>query len=167
MNAYDWAVLLGRAWLGAVMLLHGLNHARSIDGTAKWFASVGFRQPRLNATLSAFGELAVGAGLVAGLLTSFAAMGLVTTMTVAFGAIHRFVGFFVFKRPDEGYEYVATLAVFAVVVATLGPGQASIDHALDLDMKLDGYVGMAIAAAGILLGALQLAAFWRKLVPKP
>jgi putative oxidoreductase len=166
MEAFDTAVFILRVWLGIVMLMHGVNHARSLEGTAGWFASVGFRQPRLNATLSAFGEIAVGLGVATGLLTSFACAGLITTMTVAFGAIHRFVGFFVFKRPDEGYEYVATLAVGAVVLATLGPGAASIDNAIGIDTTFDGWAGLIIAGAGFVLGAAQLAVFWRKPAPK-
>jgi putative oxidoreductase len=166
MEAFDTALLILRVWLGVVMLLHGINHARSLEGTARWFASVGFRQARLNATLSAFGEIAVGVGIASGLLTSFACAGLITTMTVAFGAIHRFAGFFVFKRPDEGYEYVGTLAVAAVALATLGPGSASIDNAVGIDTTFDGWVGLVIAGAGFVAGAAQLAAFWRKPAPK-
>ncbi|MFO7547867.1 MAG: DoxX family protein, partial [Acidimicrobiia bacterium] len=138
MEPIDLALTVLRLWLGVVMLAHGFNHARSLEGTASWFASKGFRQPALNARASAFGELAIGAGLVAGLLTSAAAAGLIATMTVAFGSIHRFAGFFVFKRPDEGWEYVATLAVAAFTVAVAGPGPYSLDAVLGIDPALSG-----------------------------
>ena len=83
-------------------------------------------------------------------------------MFVAFWSIHRFVGFFVFHRPDEGYEYVATLAVVALALAIMGPGSASVDAALDLDESLSGAIGAGIFAAGILAAVGQLATFWRK-----
>jgi putative oxidoreductase len=162
MTPVDTALLIIRLWLGLVMLAHGINHARSIDGTADWFESKGFRQPRLNAQASAAGELAIGLGIATGLLTAFASAGLIATMTVAFWSIHRFAGFFVFKRPDEGYEYVATLAVAALVLAVLGPGAASLDAALGIDATFDGWTGLIIGLAGITAGAGQLAAFWRK-----
>jgi putative oxidoreductase len=162
MTAFDTALLILRLWLGIVMLAHGINHARSIDGTAQWFESKGFRRPRLNAQASAAGELAIGLGVATGLLTSFAAAGLIATMTVAFGSIHRFAGFFVFKRPDEGYEYVVTLAVAALALAVIGPGSASIDAALDIDFTFDGWTGLILAVAGLAAGAAQLAAFWRR-----
>ena len=165
MTATDTALLILRLWLGFVMLAHGLNHARSIDGTASWFESKGFRQPRLNAQASAAGELAIGLGITTGLLTSFAAAGLIATMTVAFGSIHRFAGFFVFKRPDEGYEYVATLAVAALAVAVVGPGGVSLDAAFGIDLSFNGWTGLIIAVAGVAAGAGQLAAFWRKPAP--
>lgn len=162
MESFDLAVMILRLWLGTVMAAHGINHARNLEGTATWFASKGFRRAELNARASAFGEIAIGLGLITGLLTAFAAAGLVTTVTVAFGAIHRFAGFFVFERPDEGWEYVATLAVSAAVLATLGPGTASLDAVLGIDQTLSGWTGLIIALAGLAAGAAQLAAFWRR-----
>ena len=109
MSEIDYAALILRCWVGVVMLAHGINHARSLEGTSRWFAKVGFRSPDLNARLSAFNEIAVGVILIAGFLTPVAAAAVAGTMLVAFWSIHRFAGFFVFRRPDEGYEYVATL----------------------------------------------------------
>lgn len=162
MESFDVALLILRLWLGSVMLAHGANHARNLDGTASWFAAKGFRQARLNARGSAFGEIAIGLALIGGLLTAPAAAGLIATMTVAFGSTHRFAGFFVFERPDEGWEYVATLAVAALVIATIGPGAASIDAVLGLDETLSGWVGLGIGLAGILAGVGQLSVFWRR-----
>lgn len=162
MEPIDAAALLLRLWLAVVMLRHGWNHAQSLEGTANWFSSIGFRRAPLQARLSAAGELAIGGALAAGLLTSVAAAGLVATMLVAFWAIHRFAGFFVFNRPDEGYEYVLTLAVAAVALAVVGPGAVSLDAVLGIDTALDGWVGGAIALGGVVAAALQLAAFWRR-----
>ncbi len=162
MNEIDIAMLVLRLWVGTVMLAHGVNHARSLEGTANWFESVGFRSPRLNAFLSAGNEIAIGAGLIVGLLTSVAAAALAATMLVAFWSIHRFVGFFVFRRPTEGYEYVVTVAVAALVLAMVGPGSASLDAVLGIDENLSGATGAIIYGLGILAGAGQLAAFWRR-----
>lgn len=162
MTEIDVAMFILRVWAGIVLIAHGINHARSLDGTTKWFGSVGFRSPRLNAWLSAVNEILIGGALVVGLLTSVAAAALAATMLVAFWAIHRFVGFFVFHRPDEGYEYVATLAVAALVIAILGPGEISIDAAIGLDDDLNGVVGAVIFGLGLLAGAGQLALFWRR-----
>ncbi len=166
MDSVDIALLLLRVWAGFVIIAHGINHGRSLQGTANWFASVGFKSPRLNAFLSAANEMAIGLALIFGLLTSVAAAGLAATMLVAFWAIHRFVGFFVFHRPDEGYEYVATLAVISLVLAIAGPGSASIDSVVGIADNLDGWVGAAIIGAGLLAAGGQLATFWRKPVKK-
>lgn len=165
MTPLDAAALALRVWLAVVMLKHGWHHARSLEGTANWFASKGFRHAPVQARLSAAGEFAIGAALLAGLLTPFAAAGLIATMTVAFWSIHRFAGFFVFARPDEGYEYVVTLSVAALVLAVIGPGSISVDAAIGI--TLDGWTGGAIALAGLVAAAGQLALTWRRPVPKP
>ena len=162
MDTIDYGMLILRVWLGIVMLFHGVNHARNLAGTASWFASKGFARPEAHARLSAAGEVAVGVGLAAGLLTSFAAAGLIATMFVAFWTIHRFAGFFVFARPDEGFEYVATLAVAAVTVAVVGPGDLSLDAVFGFADGFDGWVGLAVGLGGVAAAALQLAVFWRR-----
>ncbi|MDH4118977.1 MAG: DoxX family protein [Acidimicrobiia bacterium] len=159
MEPTDVALTALRLWLGAVMTLHGVNHARNLGSTASWFESKGFASPRANAAASAIGEIAIGAALILGLLTSVAAAGLIATMTVAFVAIHRKAGFFVFNRPDEGYEYVATLSASSLALAGLGPGEVSLDAAIGVDLA--GWTGIGIGVAGVLVGLGQLAAFWR------
>lgn len=162
MEVIDVAMLVARLWVGIVMLAHGINHARTLDGTTEWFEKVGFKSPALNARLSAANETAIGLAFLAGLLTTIAAAGVVATMLVAFWSIHRFAGFFVFHRPTEGYEYVATLAMLALVIAIVGPGSISLDSALGISDDLDGSMGALIVGLGIVAGALQLATFWRR-----
>ena len=162
MEPIEVVITVLRVWVGVVMLAHGVNHARKLAGTAKWFGSVGFKAPRRQAQVSAFGELAIGLSLILGVLTTFGAFGVVAVMTVAFWSIHRFAGFFVFHRPDEGYEYVVTLALAAVVVATVGPGPLSIDAVLGVADELDGWTGLAVAVGGVLAAAGQLSLTWRE-----
>ncbi len=166
MNELDFCLTLLRVWAGIVLLAHGINHARTQEGTAKWFAKKGFRSAALNAKISAGNEILLGLGLIAGLLTSLAAAGLAATMFVAFWSIHRFSGFFNFRRPDEGYEYVTTLAFVALVIAILGPGSISLDSAIGIADDLDGWLGAGIVGIGVVVACLQLAAFWRKPSPE-
>lgn len=157
----DVALAVVRIWLGVVLLAHGYHHARSLPGTRRWFAAKGFRHPRVNAFMSAVGELAIGAALVSGIFTSVAAAGTVALMVTAFWSIHRFAGFYVFARPDEGWEYVATLTAAATALALAGPGRFSLDRVLGLDTMLSGWVGAALVAFGLVGGALHLRLFWQ------
>jgi putative oxidoreductase len=161
----DVAALLLRLILGVVMFAHGWNHVfrgGKLPGVARWFGSLGFKAPRLQAALASYTELAVGVLLPLGLLTPVAAAGVVGTMFVALMANHRKNGFFIF-RPGEGYEYVLTLIVAALALGALGGGDWSLDAALDVD--LSQWEGVAITAGlGLGLGAGVLAGFWR---PQP
>ena len=162
MDPTDVALFALRVWAGIVMIAHGVNHGRNLQGTANWFESKGFRAPGLNAFLSSAAEITFGVALIAGLLTSVAAAGVVATMLAAFWTVHRFAGFFVFRRPDEGYEYVVTLAFVALAAAMSGPGAISLDAELGIADKLDGWTGAGIVGLGLLAGVGQLAVFWRK-----
>lgn len=162
MEQLDLAMLLIRLWVGSVMVLHGINHARNVEGTTRWFDSVGFKHAGINARFSSAGEIAIGLSIATGFLTSFGAAGMGAIMFVAFWSIHRFAGFFVFHRPDEGYEYVVTLAVVGLALALVGPGSWSIDNALGVAGDLDGWVGGTIFVAGLVAGYLQTLVLWKR-----
>ena len=159
MTALDGAMLFLRVVVGLSFFAHGVRHARTQEGTARWFEQVGFKMAPLQARLAAFGELAAGAGLAVGLLTPIAAAAVVATMVTAAGSVHRFNGFFTFNK-GEGWEYVNVLGTAALVVAWLGPGAFSLDHLLGIDWA--GRVGILIGIGGIVAGLVQLALFWRK-----
>ncbi len=153
------APLLLRGAIGSTMVAHGVKHGRSIDGTAGWFESIGFREARMQAWASAVVEVGAGAALLAGLGTPVAAAAVVGTMSVAARSVHVRNGFFI---TSEGWEYVANLATASVVLAELGPGRWSADRWLGIDRRFAGLKGAAIAA-GLGLGgaAAQLVAFHR------
>ena len=85
MDPIDGGLLLLRIVVGLTIIAHGVNHARNLEGTARWFARVGFRMAPLQARMSAVTEIGAGALLVAGFLTPLAAAAIIATMTVAAG----------------------------------------------------------------------------------
>jgi putative oxidoreductase len=163
-GAVNLALLAFRIGIGAVFLAHGINHifgGGKIAGTGRWFESLGMKPGYLHAWTASLTEVGAGTLLVLGLLTPFGGAGVVGTMLVAWITNHRKNGFFIF-RPGEGWEYVATLTLCGIVVATLGPGSWSIDGHVNALMDLWGWPGFAIAAGAGGGGALALlAAAWR------
>jgi putative oxidoreductase len=155
----DAARLVLRATIGGTMVAHGIKHGRSLEGTARWFSSIGFREPKLQAIASAVVETGAGAAVLAGAATPLSAAAVVGTMAVAARTVHVPNGFFI---TGEGYEYVLNLAAASVALAAIGPGELSVDGLLGIDEKLNP-VQRAAIAAGVGLGAaaLQLAVFWR------
>ena len=140
-----------RLVIGLTIFAHGWNKffgGGRIPGTGNWFESIGVRKGRLNAYLAASTELCVGLLLAAGLLTSFASAGLIGLMVVAGWTVHRNNGFFIIK---EGWEYIFVLVVIAMTIATIGPGEWSLDNAFNLGSKFDGWAGFLIS---LLLGCL-------------
>jgi putative oxidoreductase len=159
MNPVDGGLLLLRVVVGLTIIAHGMNHARNLEGTARWFAKVGFKAAPMQARLSVVTELGAGLLLLLGLLTPLAAAAIVATMTVAAGSIHRFNGFFVFRK-GEGVEYVNVLAWLAFVIGWTGGGAYSLDDALGIDFGDTG--NLLIGLGGFAAGIGQLVLFWRK-----
>lgn len=171
-TATDLVLLAFRCTLGVMIFLHGYNHlwgAGGLEGTARWFGSLGFRPAHVHALMSGVVELAVGVGLVVGLLTPIACAALIGIMVVAGWTAHRPNGFFIFR---DGYEYVMVVAVAAVALAAFGPGTLSLDSLVGLvdysptdGNGLLGGDGALVAAVGGLLGGASLLAFgWRPVV---
>ena len=137
-TATDLALLVLRCVIGLTMAAHGWNKftgGGKIPGTGRWFDSIGMRPGRLNAYLAATSEVGAGLLLAVGLLSSFAAAGIIGVMTVAWWTTHRSNGFMILK---EGWEYVFVLAAMSLVAAILGPGSWSVDEALGIAGDLDG-----------------------------
>jgi putative oxidoreductase len=163
-RAHDLASLVLRGVLGSTMIVHGVRHAKTIDGTARWFASIGFAEPELQARLSAVTEVGSGAALLLGAATPAASSAVIGTMAVAARTVHADNGYFITK---EGYEYVLALSGAATALAALGPGRWSVDAALGLEHRLSGFRGaLGALGLGIASAAAILAKYWTKPVPK-
>jgi putative oxidoreductase len=162
-------LLLLRVAVGVTMVLHGYNHiygGGKIEGTARWFESLGMKPGKLHAWLASLTELAAGAGLIVGLLTPLAAGAIIGIVVVAWITNHRHAGFFVFRRPTEGWEYLMNLCAACFAIACLGAGKWSLDNAISFAPS--GWKSFAIAAVIGLGGAASLlAVFWRPPAPKP
>src|SRR5260370_21009859 len=84
----DVASLVLRAAIGGTLVAHGVRHARSLDGTARWFGSIGFKEPKLQAAASAVVEVGAGAALIARAGPPLAASAVVRTTAVAPRSLH-------------------------------------------------------------------------------
>lgn len=162
-------LLILRVSVGVTMIAHGYNHiyrGGKIKGTAGWFASLGMKPGILHAWLASITELAAGLGLVVGLLTPLAAGAIIGTLTVAFITNHRKAGFFVFRRPTEGWEYLMNLIAACFAIACVGPGRWSLDNAIGFQMH--GWLGFVTAVVvGFGGAAALLIVFWRPPAPAP
>ena len=165
MDPIDLALLVLRVVFGLFLAYHGYNKVfggGKLAGTGRWFGSIGMKWPQVQARLAAGTEIGAGVLFALGLLTPFAAAGMIAVMVVATWAAHRNNGFFIFNE-GQGWEYTVSIAVVAWSVAAIGPGDVSIDHAIGLDWTAwDGWIGAVIAfVVGLGGGIAQLAICYR------
>ena len=152
-------MLVVRLALGPMLFIHGWNKvagAGGIGGTVRWFEGLGLRPAWLHARLAAATELGAGVLVSVGLLTGLGASAFVGLMAVAALTDHRGKGYFVFKG---GYEYTLLIAMVAVALAAVGPGDWSLDHALGLQLSGGGWAGVALLVGVVAAGALLASSY--------
>lgn len=159
MDGVDVGLLILRVLIGVTFAAHGyfkFFKGGRIPGTARWFDSMGMRPGKMHAYLAATTESVSGLLFAAGLLTPFAAAGIIGMMAVAGYTVNGHT----FWSADKGWELNWVLGVVALSVATIGPGEYSLDHELDIVIA-DGW-GLAIAGIlGVGAAVAQISIFFR------
>lgn len=125
----DAPALLLRLAVGPMLMVHGYNKVfgeGGLDGTTRWFQTLGLRPAGVHARMAAATELGAGALIAAGVASPFPAAAVIGLMATAARTDHRGKGFFVFKG---GWEYTGLVAAVAAAMAALGPGRWSLDAA--------------------------------------
>ena len=134
----DWVITIVRIVLGVVFFAHGAQMALG------WFGGAGLRNtvqvfrehlriPTALALLAVAAEFLGGLGLLVGLLSRIAALGIAAVMLVALLTVHWKFGFFMNwygEQRGNGIEYHVLVLVLALVVMIKGGGPSSLDQVL-------------------------------------
>jgi putative oxidoreductase len=154
----NFALLALRLVVGGLFVGHGVQKlfgsfgGAGLEGTAAGFEKGGLRPGWLHAWAAGLAEAGGGLLLALGLATPFAAAGLIAVMTAAIVTVHGPNGVWVTKG---GYEYNLVLIAVAIVLAGVGPGAWSLDHALGWNLAgTDWAIGALLA--GLLGGGLAV-----------
>ena len=134
----EWVVGIVRIVLGVVFFAHGAQMALGWFGGAGLQATVRiFREhlgiPAPLAMLAVAAEFLGGLGLIVGLLSRVAALGIAVVMMVALVAVHRKFGFFMNwfgEKQGHGIEYHVLVLALALTVIVKGAGAFSLDQVL-------------------------------------
>ncbi|WP_055122737.1 DoxX family protein [Corynebacterium oculi] len=121
----DGALLIFRAVLGLIFVAHGwkILMVTGITETTGQFSAWGVPQPALSAWIAGIAQLAGGALLVIGLLTTVVAGALALLMVAAI--------YFVHLTPSiEALEYPVVMLVSLLMIVVFGSGRASVDGVL-------------------------------------
>jgi putative oxidoreductase len=130
----DLALLIGRLFIGACFVTHGLGKlglvgTGSMQGFVQFLEGLGVPFAPLQARMAMLSELAGGSLLALGLFTRPACLLLIFTMLVAGRLGHKGAGYLITNEPP-GAEYTINLAAICAVFALLGPGSVSLDQLL-------------------------------------
>jgi putative oxidoreductase len=130
-------LLILRLAIGGILFGHGAQKVFGWwggPGLAGWtqaMTRMRIRPPRVWALISAFGELGGGVLLILGLLTPLACAAIAGSMLVAIMLVHLPKGFWVSKG---GYEFNLAILGAIAALALAGPGNASLDAALRINL---------------------------------
>src|ERR1700722_19015729 len=149
----DFAALVLRGTIGPMLIAHGSNKvfgAGGLEGTTRWFKSLGLQPPHIHARMAAATEIGAGALMTLGIANPLPSAAVVGLMATAAATDHKGKGFFVFKG---GWEYTAVVAAAATALAGLGNGRWSLDRLLGRNPRS----GILTALGAALLGAVAAA----------
>jgi len=125
----DAALLLARVVLGVVLVAHGWQKVvtNGLGATAEGFAGMGIPMAPVAAVFAGVVELVGGALLVVGAATALVGVLVVIDMIGAALFVHVANGVF---AGAGGWELVGVIGALALVLAAVGAGRFSVDHAL-------------------------------------
>jgi putative oxidoreductase len=132
----DWVLTVVRLVMGIIFFAHGAQKmlgwygGPGFNGTLQVFAKQ-LRTPAPLAVLVISAELFGGLGLIVGLLSRIAALGIVLTMLGAVAMVHFRYGLFMNwhgNQKGHGIEYHLLAVTLALIVIVKGAGPFSIDY---------------------------------------
>ena len=134
----NWCYFIARVVLGVVFFAHGAQKMLGWFGGAGPSATVHMFTaymgiPFLIAWLVIAIEFFGSLGLIFGLLSRIAALGIIADMIGAIAMVHHKFGFFMNwmgNQKGEGYEYHLLAIALALVILIGGSGAASLDRLL-------------------------------------
>ncbi len=130
----DWwilslSLLVIRLALGTIFIAHGAQKVfgafggPGIAGVTGMVTALGFHPPLVWSYALALTEFLGGIGILLGLLTRLAGIGIIVVMSVAIATVHGPSGFFL----PKGFEFNIALIAMALSLVISGAGMFSLD----------------------------------------
>lgn len=136
-NAKELAPLVIRIALGVVFFAHGSQKVfgafggHGITGVIGMMKGLNVNPPVVWAWIVALTEFLGGLGILFGLLTRWAALGLTVNMAVAIALVHWKHGLF---SGGGGFEFPMVLLAMSLALLFWGPGKVSIEGAFGKEL---------------------------------
>lgn len=162
----DAGLLILRLVLGLIFMAHGSQKlfgwlgGKGLAGQSALLEKLGVRPAGFLALVSSLGEFFGGLGVAFGLLTPFAAAGILGSMLVAMVKVQAPRGFW---NSQGGIEWPLALAAMSLALGLMGPGAYSLDFAFRL--RLPQPLTDLVILAGLAVIVLYIVA--RPAPPRP
>jgi putative oxidoreductase len=128
----DVLLLVGRVLIGWIFLTSGFAKLGNIAGTTGYFANMGLSPPGFFAWFGGGFEFLIGALLILGLATRYAAIGTIVWVAVATWIAHRYWNYPAAQQAGQMINFTKNLAIIGgtLYVFVLGAGRFSVDAML-------------------------------------
>jgi len=128
----DFLLLVGRVFLGWLLLASGWAKVANVAGTIGYFKALGLPSPELWAYVAGPGEVIIGAALILGIATRYAALAYFVWVLVATAIAHRY---WTYPAPAQAAQYnnfLKNIAIMggALYVFVFGAGSYAVDAKL-------------------------------------
>ncbi len=128
-SSSDLLLLVGRILLGWLFLASGYGKLSNIAGTTGYFNGLGMPSPEIWAWVAGFGELIIGATLILGIATRYAAIMTFVWVLIATAIAHRYWNYPMPGAIAQYNNFLKNLSIMggALYVFVLGAGGYSVD----------------------------------------
>jgi len=128
----DFLLLVGRVLLGWLFLASGYGKFGSISGTAAYFTNLGISPPEFWAWFAACVEVVLGATLILGIATRYAALTSLVWVLVATAIAHRYWTYPAPAQAAQQINFLKNIAIMggALYAFVIGAGRYSLDAML-------------------------------------
>ena len=128
----DLLLLVGRVFLGWLFLASGYGKLGNIAGTTAYFTSLGMSPPEFWAWFAGIVELVLGAALILGLATRYAALATFLWVLVATAIAHRYWTYPAAQQVGQYNNWLKNIAIMGGALYTFvaGAGRYSVDAML-------------------------------------
>ena len=128
----DFLLLVGRVTLGWLFLASGYGKLGGIPGTTAYFTSLGISPPEFWAWFAGIAEVVLGAALILGIATRYAALASFVWVLVATAIAHRYWTYPAAQQVGQYNNWLKNIAIMGgmLYVFVTGSGRYSLDAAL-------------------------------------
>jgi putative oxidoreductase len=128
----DFLLLVGRVFLGWLLLASGYGKFGSIAGITAYFTSLGMSPPELWAWFAAISEIVLGAALILGIATRYAALASFVWVLLATAIAHRYWTYPAAQQAGQYNDWLKNIAIMGgtLYALVIGAGCYSLDAML-------------------------------------